>query len=43
MKLISETMEYLSEMDPEVGKAITGEFNRQCQNIELIASENIVL
>ncbi len=42
MKIINETMEYLSEMDPEVGKAITGEFNRQCQNIELIASENIV-
>lgn len=42
MKLINDTMDYLSSYDPEVGAAILGEFHRERQNIELIASENIV-
>jgi glycine hydroxymethyltransferase len=32
----------LGESDPEIAKAIDGELNRQRQEIELIASENIV-
>jgi glycine hydroxymethyltransferase len=35
-------MAFLAEYDPEVGKAIQLEFERQRRNIELIASENIV-
>ena len=42
MKLINEAMNYIAEMDPEVGSAIFGEFNRERRNIELIASENVV-
>ena len=42
VEIINESMEYLSQCDPEVGAAVRGEFNRQRQNIELIASENIV-
>ena len=40
--MIKEIMAYLSDYDPEVGKSIENEFERQCRNIELIASENIV-
>ena len=32
----------ISKLDPEVAKAMTDEINRQDENIELIASENIV-
>ena len=32
----------MSQHDPEVGAAIRAEYQRQCDNIELIASENIV-
>ena len=32
----------ISKLDPEVAKAMTDEINRQNENIELIASENIV-
>ena len=32
----------ISNFDPEVAKAMTDEINRQNDNIELIASENIV-
>ena len=35
-------MQYLSQLDPEVGASIQEEFARQQRNIELIASENIV-
>jgi len=35
-------MSFISEHDPEVGKSIEREFNRQRRNIELIASENCV-
>lgn len=40
--MIREMMEYISKYDPEVGNAIEREFDRQCRNIELIASENCV-
>ena len=42
MKMILEYMDFVSQFDPEVGAAIRAEFQRQCDNIELIASENIV-
>ncbi|MBD9197129.1 MAG: serine hydroxymethyltransferase [Clostridiales bacterium] len=35
-------MQYLSQLDPEVGASVQEEFARQQRNIELIASENIV-
>lgn len=35
-------MDFISQHDPEVGAAVRAEFQRQCDNIELIASENIV-
>jgi len=35
-------MDYLLSCDPEVGQAVRAEYDRQQQNIELIASENIV-
>ncbi|QNL45792.1 serine hydroxymethyltransferase [Oscillibacter hominis] len=35
-------MDFLEQADPEVGASIREEFNRECRNIELIASENIV-
>ena len=40
--MILEAMDFLSVQDPEVGMAIRAEYERQQQNIELIASENIV-
>lgn len=40
--MIKEEIEYLIKEDPEVGKAIKEEYDRQNRNIELIASENIV-
>ena len=40
--MIRELMSFISEHDPEVGKSIEREFNRQRRNIELIASENCV-
>jgi len=40
--MIQETMAFLSQADPEVGATIREEFDRECRNIELIASENIV-
>ena len=36
------SFEEVSGFDPEVAKAMTDEINRQNENIELIASENIV-
>ncbi|MBC5735932.1 aminotransferase class I/II-fold pyridoxal phosphate-dependent enzyme [Pseudoflavonifractor sp. BIOML-A6] len=35
-------MEFLAAQDPEVGKAVRDEYDRQRRNIELIASENFV-
>ena len=40
--MVHEAMRFLAAADPEVGSAIQAEFARQQQNIELIASENIV-
>lgn len=40
--MILEYMELLSKFDPQVGAAVQSEYQRQCENIELIASENIV-
>ena len=40
--MVNEAMRFLTAADPEVGSAIQAEFARQQQNIELIASENIV-
>ena len=35
-------MNYVREMDPEVGAGLFSEYERQQNNIELIASENIL-
>lgn len=40
--MVLEYMDFVERMDPEVGAAIKAEYQRQCDNIELIASENIV-
>lgn len=40
--MIKEIMDLIAQADPEVGAGIRAEFDRQCDNIELIASENIV-
>ena len=40
--MIQQTMDYISQFDPEVGASIQEEFARERRNIELIASENIV-
>lgn len=40
--MVKDIMDYVSQVDPEVGKYIECEFNRQQRNLELIASENIV-
>ncbi|MCI8478514.1 MAG: serine hydroxymethyltransferase [Oscillospiraceae bacterium] len=40
--MVKEMMDFVVQYDPEVGKAMEAEYNRQRQNIELIASENFV-
>lgn len=40
--MVLEYIDFVSKHDPEVGAAIQAEYRRQCDNIELIASENIV-
>lgn len=40
--MIKEMMDAVLAADPQVGEAIVAEYQRQQQNIELIASENIV-
>ena len=40
--MLRESMDFISRYDPEVGASIREEFARECRNIELIASENIV-
>ncbi len=40
--MVLEYMDFVSSHDPELGAAIRSEYQRQCDNIELIASENIV-
>lgn len=39
---IEENISFITDKDPEVGSAIRKEYDRQCRNIELIASENVV-
>ena len=41
-KDIIDTIGYVESYDPELGAAMNRELGRQRQNIELIASENIV-
>ena len=36
--MIQKSMDFISQFDPEVGAAIREEFDRECRNIELIAS-----
>ena len=40
--MVKEAMDFLTSYDSEVGQAVRAEYDRQQQNIELIASENIV-
>ncbi len=40
--MLQQSMDYISQYDPEVGASIREEFARECRNIELIASENLV-
>ena len=40
--MVKEIMNYIREIDPEVGAGIIAEYERQQNNIELIASENIL-
>ena len=40
--MVKDIMEFLAAQDPEVGKAVRDEYDRQRRNIELIASENFV-
>ena len=40
--MVKENMEYLSQVDPEVGEAVKAEYHRQQRGLELIASENVV-
>ena len=42
MNIVKETMEYVTQHDAEIGNALKKEYQRQRDNIELIASENIV-
>ncbi|MGN8890028.1 serine hydroxymethyltransferase [Dysosmobacter sp. HCP28S3_G4] len=39
--MIQDTMRFIAQTDPELGAAIHKEFDRECRNIELIASENL--
>jgi glycine hydroxymethyltransferase len=38
--LLNDIMRFVERLDPEVGTAISDEYNRQKRNLELIASEN---
>lgn len=40
--MITEQMKKLSSFDPEIGAAVEAEYARECNGIELIASENVV-
>lgn len=42
MSIVKETMEFVKSKDEEIGAALEKEYQRQKDNIELIASENIV-
>lgn len=40
--MVKENMDFLSQVDPEVGQAVKAEYHRQQRGLELIASENVV-
>ncbi|MBR4692375.1 MAG: serine hydroxymethyltransferase, partial [Oscillospiraceae bacterium] len=40
--MVEESMQYISAYDPEIAKVLSLELNRQRNNLELIASENLV-
>ncbi len=40
--MVLDYIDYVAKNDREVGEAIRSEYQRQCDNIELIASENMV-
>lgn len=40
--MVREAMEFVKAYDPELGRMMQAEYDRQARNIELIASENIV-
>ena len=40
--MVREAMEFVKAYDPELGRLVQAEYDRQARNIELIASENIV-
>lgn len=42
MSIVKETMKFVKSKDEEIGAALEREYKRQKDNIELIASENIV-
>lgn len=42
MSIVKETMEFVKSKDEEIGAALEREYQRQKDNIELIASENLV-
>lgn len=42
MDYIKNNLDFLNNYDPQIGAAISDELSRQQQNLELIASENIV-
>lgn len=42
MSIVKETMEFVKSKDEEIGAALEREYQRQKDNIELIASENII-
>lgn len=42
MSIVKETMKFVKSKDEEIGAALEREYQRQKDNIELIASENIV-
>lgn len=42
MSIVKETMEFVKSKDEKIGAALEREYQRQKDNIELIASENIV-
>ena len=41
--MVNEVMDLIEQYDPEVGRMVKAECDRQRRNLELIASENIVL
>ena len=40
--MVKENMDFLAQIDPEVGNAVKAEYHRQQRGLELIASENVV-